>query len=108
MDVGTSKISNMTGAAASSLGYILSIFFAFIPGIVLLVVDAENPYIKFNAIQSIVLMAAAYILACTVIVPIAAIIFTIIGAIESNKGNLYKAPLIGDLCAKWSNLPPQV
>lgn len=106
MDVGKSKIGDLNGGAASALCYVLGIFFSFIPGIVLLIVDAENPYIKFNAIQSLVLSLVAAVLVCTVIVPIACLIFMIIGAIESNKGNLYKAPIVGDLCAKWADLPP--
>ncbi len=105
MQVGKSKVGDMDGNAASALCYIISIFVPFIPGIIYLVLDNENPYIKFNAIQSIVLMGLAYLLVCTVVAPIACLVFMIMAAIASNKGELYKAPVIGKLCAEWSKLP---
>ena len=104
MDVGKSKVGDMTGNVAALVLYLASFVLGFIPALVFLFVDTDNKFIKFHAIQCLALQVAAMILVITCVGWIVPLVFVVIAAIKSNNGELYKAPLVGNMAAKWAGI----
>jgi uncharacterized membrane protein len=102
------------------LGYII-----WIVALVVVLIDKENKFVRFHAIQSLLYTAAiviafialtivatffafiSYTLASIVsmlslLVWLAALVGIIVLAIKSFQGTMFKLPIIGDMAEKWA------
>ncbi|HZD59162.1 MAG TPA: DUF4870 domain-containing protein [Anaerolineae bacterium] len=104
---------------AAFLSYFLSIFVSFLAGLIFFLIESENRFVRFHALQAmffnaalIVISTALTILAViSIFIPvlglllvaflglvfvIAAFILWIVLMVKSYQGEYYKVPLIGD------------
>lgn len=86
------------------LNWVLTIFFGFVPGLILYLVKTDNPYVKAHAVESlnwsitaIIGYAIATVLTFVVIgvllfpvIGICHLIFCILGALAASKGEDYR------------------
>jgi len=100
--------SGLTENVASLLAYLFSV----VGGIVFFLID-KRPKVRFNAMQSIILGAAVFIigiiLTITVIglfvvwiIYLAYFVLSIMLMVKAYQGNTWKLPLIGNLAEKWA------
>jgi len=121
VDVGKSQIGNIEGHLVALLCYLLG----WIPGLIFFVGESENRFIRFHALQSLLLTLANVAVTAVLSIPIAAVslltcgigsvfyivpstltlIFRIIALIKAVQKQSYKIPVIGDLAERWSELP---
>ncbi len=108
---GNALVAAQEEKSQAMLCWILSIFFAPIPAIIFFFISNDKPYLKRQAGMAltlgIVLTAAIIVLFITIVgallVPLlglANLVICIMGAIATNKGENYNAPVIGDLTTK--------
>lgn len=97
----------------------LSYFLGFITGVIILVVEKDDKYVRFHAMQSIIIFGAFFVLnlvisivfgglsflgflatAVNSIITIAAIIIWIVSMIKAYNGEVFKWPIAGDFAEK--------
>lgn len=111
---------NMDPNVAGGLSYILG----WITGLIFFLVEKQNRFVRFNAMQSILLsvaVAIAYVvvgivgvipiiglitLLLTPLIGIAAFVLWLICLINAFQGKYFKLPLIGDYAERWANPGP--
>ena len=97
--------SNMMGALAYVLGWVT--------GIILYIVKKDDAFVRFHAMQSIIVFGALsilnFVLAITIIglivVPflwLAGLVLWILLMVKAYQGEKYKLPMVGDLAEKHS------
>jgi uncharacterized membrane protein len=86
----------------------------WVTGIVFLVMEKDNKFVRFHAVQSIVVFGALTIVAIILsfipivgwiintILGIAAFILWIVLMMKAYQGTMYKLPIAGDLAEKYS------
>ena len=86
----------------------------WVTGIVFLVTEKDNKFVRFHAVQSIVVFGALTIVAIILsfipivgwiintILGIAAFILWIVLMMKAYQGTMYKLPIAGDLAEKYS------
>ena len=82
------------------------IFAPLVPIIVLLLEDKKaRPFIKYNAVQALVLSVAGYVISSVLsfiiigcFIGIAVLVYVIYLAIQSYQGNWVTVPVVTDLC----------
>jgi len=96
---------------AAFLSYILG----FITGIIFFVIEKESKFVKFHAMQSILLSAFIFVITfilgvipiigwvILLILPLIIFILWIILMIKAYKHEYFKLPILGDLAEKYSN-----
>ncbi len=91
----------------AALSYVLGL----ITGIIFLLLETKNYFVRFHAMQST--LASVTLAVLHLILPFFAmlwwllgIIVLIVGIVKSLRGELYKFPLIGDLAAQLLPPPP--
>jgi uncharacterized membrane protein len=95
-----------------NLAGLLCYLFSWVSGLIFFLTD-KRPTVRFNAMQSIILGGAYFIviivLTITVVgalvVPIFGLIFFVLSImlmIRAYQGNTWKLPLIGNLAEKWA------
>jgi uncharacterized membrane protein len=105
-DQGTSS-TGLKGNVAALLSYAAG----FITGIIFFVIERENKFVKFHALQSTILFAGTFALQMMfvflpvfiVLIPllnVAVLILWIILMIKAYQGEYFKLPVIGDLAEK--------
>ncbi len=94
---------------AGLLCYVLG----WISGIVFIIIEHENKYVRFHAIQSIIVFGALTIASgilswipfigafFTWLIGVLSIILWIVLMIKAYQGTRYKLPLSGNLAEKW-------
>lgn len=125
-DTGKAALGGIDGNLAALLGYII-----WIIALISVIMEKENRFVKFHAIQSLLLHAAAAIafVALVIILIILGIILALAGlgalagvlwllymvvvvgyiaalvysAVKAYNGVEFKLPVIGDMAAKWTN-----
>ncbi len=103
-DLGNTS-TGMKANLAALLCYIP--FIALIAAIVFLIIEKENKFVRFHALQSIFLSAVLFILSIipfvnllmVVILPLSLILYIIL-MIKSYQGEKMKLPGVGDLAEK--------
>lgn len=88
---------NVEGALAYVLG--------FVSGIILYVIEKDNDFIRFHALQSTITFLGLFIVSMVfsvipllgVFIGILSFIAWIIGIVKAYQGELYKFPVIGDI-----------
>jgi len=105
-DLGKSSTGIQPNVAA-----LLSYVAGFITGLIFFVIEKENRFVKFHAMQSIILFAASFALQmiCVFlpififlipILNIAVLILWIILMVKAYNGEYFKLPIIGDFAEK--------
>ena len=125
-DTGKAALGGIDGNLAALLGYII-----WIIALISVFMEKENRFVKFHAIQSLLLHAAAAIVfgVVVVILIILGVILALAGlgalagvvwlfymlvvacyiaalvysAVKAYNGVEFKLPVIGDMAAKWTN-----
>ena len=98
---------------------LLSYVLGWITGIIFLLIEKENKFVRFHAMQSIVTFGAltviSIVLSILAIIPYIGIVFSIIGwligvlgfilwivlMIKAYQGAMYKVPWAGNMAEKW-------
>lgn len=99
-----------TGIQANVAG-LLSYLLGFISGIVFLVIEKENKFVRFHAMQSTITSGALFVLQMVLayipflvmlspIVGLLGIALWIILMIKAYQGEMFKLPVIGDIAEK--------
>ncbi|MEK7593066.1 MAG: DUF4870 domain-containing protein [Patescibacteria group bacterium] len=95
---------NLMGAASYLLG--------FITGLVFLLIEKENKFVRFHAMQSVVLFGGVFVINMALgFIPIlgwlaglllsfASFVFWIVCMWKAFQGEMYKVPFAGDLAEK--------
>jgi len=91
---------------------LLSYLLGFITGIVFYIIEKENKFVRFHAMQSIITFGALFVLQMVVafipiigwtlmpIVSIASLILWILLMIKAYQGETFKLPIAGDIAEK--------
>ena len=106
----------VTNQSNRNLVAALSYLLGFVTGIVILLVEKDDKFIRFHAMQSTVVSGALFILSFVLgfilapigilatvvntIISIAAIIVWIVSMVKAYQGQLYKWPIAGDFSEK--------
>lgn len=94
----------------------LSYLLGFVTGVVILLVEKDDKFIRFHAMQSSVVSGALFIVSLVlgfilapiailatlvnIIISIAGIIVWIVSMVKAYQGQLYKWPIVGDFSEK--------
>lgn len=89
----------------------LSYFLGFITGILFLLLEKDNKFVRFHAMQSIIVSVLLFVINAVLgIIPLFWIIMPLIGLVglilwlllmyKAYQGETYKLPTIGDIAAK--------
>ena len=102
----------LSDAAAGAIAYI-----TLIPAIVFLILRpySQRPFVRFHAIQHLLMWAVGFVASFALIVPIlgwivyaavmlALFVFWILCLINASQGKVYKVPLLGDIAARNARL----
>ncbi|MEL7570443.1 MAG: DUF4870 domain-containing protein [Eubacteriaceae bacterium] len=118
-----SSIGNLDANVVALIAYIGSLILGYIPiikyvaflvPIIIFIIEKESKFVKFHAMQSILLCAVSWIISIIlvifryssviwilfIIIGLTLLVFYIIGAVKSYKYELYKMPLIGNWAEK--------
>src|ERR1041385_6187977 len=105
-DLGKSSLGLQPNVAA-----LLSYVAGFITGIIVFVLEKENRFVRFHALQSIILFGASFaqqmvfvflpiFIFLIPILNLIVLILWIILMIKAYQGDMFKLPIIGDLAEK--------
>ena len=106
--MGDSKGKTSTGLEPNIAG-LLCYVVGWITGIIFLVLEKDNQFVRFHAIQSIVVFGAATVLGWIFavipvlrlfvpwLISVAAFILWIILMVKAYQGQMYKLPIAGDI-----------
>ena len=95
---------------------LLSYVFGVITGLIFFLVEKENSFVKFHAMQSICFSVAVFVLSFVLmfipvlgwfvlmLLQIAVFVFWIICMVQAYQGKLYKLPVVGDFAAKQAGV----
>ena len=104
---GTGLQENIAGLLCYVLGWVT--------GLIFYLLEPDNRFIKFHALQSIIVFGAVTILGIVLgfipffsafiwpLISILAFILWIILIIKAYQGIFYKLPIAGDMAEKWAN-----
>jgi len=105
--------SGLQENVAGLLCYVLG----WVSGLILLLIETENKFVRFHAVQSIIVFGALNIIWVPLqyIPPLdlfigwllggLAFVFWIVLMFKAYQGIMYKLPVAGDLAEKWSGKP---
>jgi len=105
-DLGKTSTGIQANAAA-----LLSYLVGFISGIVFLVIEKENKFVRFHAMQSTIVSGSLFVLQIVLsfipflvmlspLVGLAGLALWIILMIKAYQGEMFKLPVIGDIAEK--------
>ncbi len=105
-DLGKSSTKLQPNVAA-----LLSYLAGFVSGIVFIVIEKENKFVRFHALQSIVTFGAIFVLqwvfsvmfyvgALVLLLNLASLALWVILMIKAYQGERFKLPVIGDIVEK--------
>jgi uncharacterized membrane protein len=107
----TSKSS--TGMQPNVAG-LLCYLVGFVTGIVFLIIEKENKFVRFHAMQSIIVFGGLFVLqiilgfipiigwAIGLLLGIASLILWILLMVKAYNGEMYKLPVVGDMAEQKS------
>ena len=104
--------SSSSSGLTENIAGLLCYLFSWVGGLIFFLID-KRPTVRFNAMQSIILGAAYFIIITVLtltgigffIIPIFWVLFivlSIILMIRAYQGQKWKLPVIGDLAEKWA------
>ncbi len=107
-------MANTSSGLDENVAALLSYVLGWITGLIFFLVEKDNQFVRFHAMQSIVFFVAVMIvytvvgllpLINVILLPILGIltfIVWIILMIRAYQGQKYKLPVVGDLADKWA------
>lgn len=107
----TKDLGKSSTGLDANVAALLSYIAGAITGIIFFVIEKENKFVRFHAMQSIILFGGLFVLQMALVftvfliflVPIlniAALIFWVILMIKAYQGETFKLPVIGDIAEK--------
>ena len=99
---------------AENIAGLLCYVLGWVSGLVLLLLEQENKFVRFHAIQSIIVFAIIMIIGLILgaipfvgtvlawIVSLVGVVFWIVLMIKAYQGTKYKLPWAGNLAEKWA------
>ncbi len=110
-DLGKTSI-NVEPKVAALLAYAAG----FVSGIIFFVIEKENRFVRFHAMQSIILFGAMFVLQMSIVylpfirliaplVTLGSLALWIVCMIKAYQGEMFKLPVIGDLAEKQLDRP---
>lgn len=99
-----------TGIQAN-VAALLSYLVGFISGIVFLVIEKENKFVRFHAMQSVIVSGALFVLQIVLgFIPFLVMLSPLVGLlgialwvilmVKAYQGEIFKLPVIGDIAEK--------
>ena len=90
---------------------LLSYIAGFVSGIVFLVIEKENKFVRFHALQSVITFGAIFVLQwvfsvmfylgpIVLLLNLAGLALWIILMVKAYKGEMFKLPVVGDIVEK--------
>ncbi len=108
-DLGKTSLGMQPNVAA-----LLSYLVGFVTGIIFYVLEKENKFVRFHAMQSIVVFGGLFVLSIIVgmlpvlgavlwsVIWLASIVLWVILMLKAYQGELFKLPVAGDIAEKNS------
>jgi len=92
---------------------LLCYLLGFVTGIIFLILEPKNRFVRFHAMQSIIVFAGLgiisfvlgfipYIFWLSWIIGLLAFVLWIVLMVKAYQGQLYKLPIAGDLAEQWT------
>jgi uncharacterized membrane protein len=116
VDEGKGKLAATPGKSSTgldeNLGGLLAYLLGFVTGIIFIIIEKENQFIRFHALQSIFLFGGLFVLSFVIgMVPLVGWILSllisplmfilwVIAMYKAYKGERFKFPITGDLAEK--------
>jgi len=106
-DLGKTTVGMQANVAA-----LLSYLLGFITGIIFFIIEKENKFVRFHAVQSMITFGALFVLQMVLafipiigwilipIVNIASLVLWILLMVKAYKGETFKLPIAGDMAEK--------
>src|SRR5690349_886391 len=109
----TTDLGKTSTGIQPNVAALLSYAFGFISGIIFFVIEKENKFVRFHALQSTILFGAIFALQfalpitifLAIIIPllsIASLVLCVILMLKAYQGEMFKLPVVGDLAEKNS------
>ena len=108
-------MGNTSTGLRDNVAALLSYVLWWVTGIIFYILEPNNKFIRFHALQSIIVFGAITLLSIVFgwipvidvfmvpIISILAFILWIILMVKAYQGVYYKLPVAGDLAEKWAN-----
>ncbi len=111
----TASVSNSSTGMSENLAALLSYVLGFITGIIFFVIEKESKFVKFHAMQSILVSAALMVLsfvlgfipvigwiAAILLGPVSFVLWIIL-MVKAYRHVWYKLPVVGDIAEKQAD-----
>ncbi len=107
--------SGLQENVAGLLCYVLG----WVGGLVFILIEPENKFVRFHAMQSIIVFGALFVASGVltwmpvigvffgVVIGILSFILWIVLMVKAYQGTMYRLPLAGDLAEKWLGKPAE-
>ena len=107
----TKELGKSSTGLQPNVAALLCYLAGFITGIIFFIIEKENKFVKFHAMQSIITFGSLFVLqiVCTVLVfslvlvpilNIVGLIVWVILMVKAYQGEMFKLPIIGDMAEK--------
>ena len=111
-------MSDTKSGLQENVAALLCYIFGWVTGLIFFLIETENKFIRFHAVQSIIVFGSLTILSIIFnwfpfwwifwpIISILGFILWIILMVKAYQGIKYKLPVIGDIAEKWADKPVQ-
>ncbi len=106
-DLGTTE----TGIKAN-IGALLAYLLFFISGVVFILIEKKNKFVRFHAMQSIIVFAGLFVIqvvlsvipvlgpVVSALISLAAIVLWVVLMVKAYQGEMFKLPVAGDFAEK--------
>ncbi|MGH7198005.1 MAG: DUF4870 domain-containing protein [Candidatus Omnitrophota bacterium] len=110
----TKDLGKTSSGIQANVAALLSYLLGFITGIIFYLIEKENKFVRFHAMQSIITFGALFVagvvigflpvigLALLPVLWVLEVVLWIILMIKAYQGELFKLPVIGDMAEKNS------
>lgn len=109
---GSTDLGKTSTGIQPNVAGLLAYVAGFITGIIFFVIEKENKFVKFHAMQSIMCFVALFVLSIVLsFVPLLAMLLNLAGLalwiicmVQAYQGKWFRVPVVGDLAAKQVGL----
>ncbi len=107
----TQDLGKSSTGLEPNLAALFSYLAGFVSGIIFFVIEKDNKFVRFHAMQSMILFGVLFVLQMVLlftiifivllpVVNLAALIMWVIMMVKAYKGEKFKLPIIGDIAEK--------
>ena len=109
---GNTDLGKTSTGIQPNVAGLLAYLVGFVTGIIFFIIEKENKFVKFHAMQSILLFAALFVLSIilsfaplfAVLVNVTSLVLWIVCMVRAYQGQWFRLPVVGDLAAKQAGL----